>query len=82
MEEKKALNDREMENVTGGLYVVKVPNPFEILDNCKKCGLCLECPYDCISIGASKYVIDRTVCVGCGYCAGRCPENAIQPCFN
>ena len=82
MDEKNTINDRELENVNGGLYVVGVPKPYKIFENCTKCGLCLECPYDCISIGATKYEIDMTVCVGCGFCAARCTENAIHPCYN
>ena len=81
MDEKKNLSDRELENVSGGVYVLNVTK-YKIFENCTACGLCLECPCNCITIGATKYEIDMDACIRCGFCAARCTEHAIHPCYN
>ncbi len=49
-----------------------------INDACISCGACEgECPVECISSGADKYVIDADACIDCGACVGVCPSEAI-----
>jgi len=50
---------------------------------CTGCGLCQEtrngCPVEAISFGEDgKVIINQELCVGCGICKNRCPEEAIK----
>ena len=36
------------------------------------------CPMQCISQGDDRYVIDESVCIGCGSCAATCPVGAPE----
>lgn len=50
---------------------------------CTGCGLCTEekngCPVEAIKIGEDgKVKIDQEICVGCGICKTRCPEDVIK----
>lgn len=52
---------------------------YNILENCKGCGICKKvCPVDCIS-GEKKeiHIIDQEVCTKCGACYNKCPFKAI-----
>ncbi|MDR1639608.1 MAG: 4Fe-4S binding protein [Clostridiales bacterium] len=50
---------------------------FQISDECIACGNCVpECPVNCISEGAAKYVINADECISCGSCASACPVGA------
>ncbi len=52
--------------------------PHFITDDCTKCGTCADvCPFEAISEGDDKYVIDPDICTDCGMCAEECPEDAI-----
>jgi len=52
---------------------------YKISDECISCGACEpECPVNCISAGADKYVIDPDACIDCGTCASVCPVAAPQ----
>lgn len=51
---------------------------YVITDDCTMCGTCLpECPFDAISEGDPKYIIDPDTCTDCGSCAEVCPCSAI-----
>ena len=51
---------------------------YNITDACVKCGSCAEnCPFEAISEGDDKFVIDADVCVSCGTCVDNCPVEAI-----
>ena len=50
---------------------------YKISDDCISCGACAaQCPFEAISEGDGKYVIDADTCVSCGACAGVCPVGA------
>ncbi|HHY31984.1 MAG: 4Fe-4S binding protein [Firmicutes bacterium] len=52
--------------------------PHVITDDCTKCGSCAEvCPFEAISEGEDKFVIDPEVCTDCGMCAEECSSGAI-----
>ncbi len=52
---------------------------YRISDACIACGACAaECPVECISQGATIYVIDESQCIDCGSCANVCPVDAPQ----
>ena len=51
---------------------------YKITDECTMCGSCLpECPFEAISEGDPKYVIDADTCTDCGACADACSSKAI-----
>lgn len=51
---------------------------YKITDECTMCGACIsECPFEAISEGDPKYVIDADTCTDCGSCAEVCPNSAI-----
>ena len=51
---------------------------YKITDECTMCGTCIEeCPFESISEGDPKYVIDADTCTDCGTCAEACPSSAI-----
>ncbi|MDR0914437.1 MAG: 4Fe-4S binding protein [Oscillospiraceae bacterium] len=53
---------------------------YLITEDCISCAACVdECPVNCISEGAGKYVIDAATCIDCGSCAGVCPVDAPKP---
>jgi indolepyruvate ferredoxin oxidoreductase alpha subunit len=60
-------------------YVVH-GSPYHVeQDECSKCGVCME--IGCPAINETKdgdYVINKTLCVGCGYCTKLCGFNAIK----
>lgn len=37
------------------------------------CGLCLECPHDCVVRKEDKVVFSEISCQGCGFCSSVCP---------
>lgn len=46
---------------------------------CNKCGECLKCPFEALSLNKSgRVVVDPLICTGCGYCTEVCQSNAIQ----
>ncbi|MEW6227983.1 MAG: 4Fe-4S binding protein [Bacillota bacterium] len=52
--------------------------PHVITDECTKCGSCAEvCPFEAISEGEDKFVIDSEACTDCGLCAEECSSGAI-----
>ena len=62
-----------------GIYFIKEVKKmaFKINDDCISCGVCAsECPVECISEGADKYVVDEAACISCGNCASVCPVSA------
>ena len=51
-------------------------------NHCRQCGdgPCAEvCPVGAISLdaGSGAWVVDGTICIGCGACVGACPYHAI-----
>ncbi|MCX6374812.1 MAG: 4Fe-4S binding protein [Armatimonadetes bacterium] len=51
---------------------------YKITDECTMCGSCItECPFEAISEGDPKYVIDPDTCTDCGACADACLSQAI-----
>ncbi|WP_292467659.1 Coenzyme F420 hydrogenase/dehydrogenase, beta subunit C-terminal domain [Methanolobus sp.] len=60
--------------IIGQLY------PTIDLDKCTGCGRCEElCKVNAISIENGKSVIDRDICINCGWCIRGCPhEGAIE----
>lgn len=46
-------------------------------DKCRTCKLCLKIGCPAISIKDGKADIDKTLCVGCGICTGKCRFDAI-----
>lgn len=52
---------------------------YKISDECTMCGSCIsECPFESISEGDPKYVIDSDTCTDCGSCEAVCPSGAIS----
>ena len=46
---------------------------------CTRCGECLKCPFDALSINENgRVVLDPLICTGCGYCTELCREGAVQ----
>jgi len=46
---------------------------------CTRCGECLKCPFDALSVNSSgRVVLDPLMCTGCGYCIKLCKEGAVQ----
>ncbi|WP_148705797.1 ferredoxin:CoB-CoM heterodisulfide reductase subunit HdrA [Methanosarcina siciliae] len=46
---------------------------------CTRCGECLKCPFDALSVNESgRVVLDPLICTGCGYCTELCGEGAVQ----
>ena len=39
---------------------------------------CISCPVGCISQGEERFVIDKSLCISCGTCAGVCPVEAPE----
>jgi len=61
--------------------IMKMPGvKVEILNNCTKCGICIEntCFVNAISMGEEHAEINQETCRGCARCVERCPEQAIQ----
>ena len=44
---------------------------------CKKCAIATSCPSKAISVTDSKAYIDRSKCLSCGVCVGKCPFGAV-----
>lgn len=57
---------------------------YEIQWDCKRCGKCLICPLDAISIGAylDPFIIDQDKCVRCGQCTKVCTLGKIFKVYN
>ena len=81
MDEKRALDDAAMKQVSGGSYEKDGYRYYEVFgvdeNLCTACELCgTVCPADCISF--TPYAkIDLNYCVYCGCCEGECPVCAI-----
>ena len=46
---------------------------------CTKCGECLKCPFEALSLNESgRIVVDPLICSGCGHCTELCQNSAIQ----
>jgi len=46
---------------------------------CTKCGECLKCPFEALSLNESgRIVVDPIICSGCGHCAELCQNGAVQ----
>ncbi|WP_424353413.1 ferredoxin:CoB-CoM heterodisulfide reductase subunit HdrA [Methanosarcina mazei] len=46
---------------------------------CTRCGECLKCPFDALSINENgRVVLGPLICTGCGYCTELCREGAVQ----
>ncbi len=53
---------------------------YTITEDCIMCGACQpNCSNMAISEGEMTYVIDATLCDGCGTCTEDCPVEAIRP---
>jgi len=46
---------------------------------CIKCGNCVRCPYDAISLDRDTGypVVNASKCIGCGFCVLQCPAKAL-----
>lgn len=51
--------------------------PYEVSDECIKCGACLKLGCPAITKGEDKVSINVALCAGCGLCASSCPKKAI-----
>lgn len=45
--------------------------------NCKTCAVETRCPMKAAKVQDGKLVIDRSVCINCGVCVGKCPFGAV-----
>jgi ferredoxin len=59
------------------MAVVKYVAEYEV-EPCTGCSLCdFICPSKAIEMVAKKAVIDEDLCIGCGRCVDRCPEDIM-----
>lgn len=57
----------------------EVKRNLVIEDWCEGCGNCVKhCRYNALTIVEGKAVVDRKLCILCGYCSGYCPEFCIK----
>lgn len=67
------LDDKELEQVTGGYYYI-----IETICS-EHCGACLDvCKKGAVSIKNNKCYIEASLCDGCGECAEVCPFKCIH----
>ncbi|MGI6168618.1 MAG: indolepyruvate ferredoxin oxidoreductase subunit alpha [Christensenellales bacterium] len=59
------------------LLVKEKQPPLEILDNCKKCKMCMKIGCPAIMLSGKDVVIDANQCNGCGLCVRVCPFQSI-----
>jgi len=66
------------ENAPFGIEGRKVPalDP-SLCRNCKTCAVETRCPMKAAKVQDGKLVIDRSVCINCGVCVGKCPFGAV-----
>nr|MDO8088267.1 4Fe-4S binding protein [Candidatus Sigynarchaeum springense] len=65
--------------------VTRMPGvSVEVSDKCKGCGTCTigTCFVDAVHLAGGKAVIDQEICRGCGRCAEKCPNHAIDVSIN
>ncbi len=61
------------------LKYVKPKKPLHInKDKCRGCKRCMKFGCPAISFRDGHAVIDNTLCIGCGVCAGLCPFDAFE----
>lgn len=84
MENKKPLNDKDLDIVSGGDGSDSIQEEVSYYgyridpDYCVYCGACvMACPADAIEEIGGKFSIDSGKCVTCGSCANQCPVGAI-----
>jgi ferredoxin len=59
------------------MAVVKYIADYEV-EPCTGCNQCdIVCPSKAITMVASKPIIDDALCIGCGRCVDRCPEDIM-----
>ncbi len=75
----------KMWNLLEGTIPIMAPSGYvaEVTDSCVGCQSCVDdsyCHFNAISMNESgdKAVINFDKCMGCGICADRCPEGAIN----
>lgn len=49
----------------------------DICRGCKVCAVAESCPSKAVSFAGGKAVIDKSKCLSCGVCVGRCPFGAV-----
>ena len=68
---KPSLNDFGVEGR-------KVPTlDPDLCRNCKTCAVETRCPMKAAKVEDGKLTIDRSVCLSCGVCVGKCPFGAV-----
>lgn len=61
------------------LKYVKPKKPLHVnTDKCKGCKRCMKFGCPAISFRDGHAVVDNTLCIGCGVCAGLCPFDAFE----
>ena len=61
------------------LKYVKPKKPLSVnKDKCRSCKRCMKFGCPAISFRDGNAVIDKTLCIGCGVCAGLCPFDAFE----
>ena len=61
------------------LKYVKPKKPLSVnKDKCRGCKRCMKFGCPAISFRDGNAVIDKTLCIGCGVCAGLCPFDAFE----
>lgn len=52
---------------------------YQVSDRCITCNTCVSvCPTGAIGKGELYYVIDQSICMGCGICKVKCTGDAID----
>ena len=83
MSAEKQINDKSLEEVSGGYRTDEDGNVYFMdlgidADAYICCGDCIEmCPLQCISSDGNTAVIDYDVCLKCDQCINTCPVGAI-----
>ena len=61
------------------LKYVKPKKPLSVnKDKCRGCKRCMKFGCPAISFRDGNAVVDKTLCIGCGVCAGLCPFDAFE----